>query len=185
VRNDNLIQEVEQFYLLCQAKEKTFGPYTRPDNRKIVIVVYETGNRRTVSYPKWLMEQHLGRQLDKNTETVDHIDRNHSNDQLSNLRIVERKQHSADDTRRVKLVDFTCSMCRKPFQRSPRLVRDKNKKGSRGIFCSRQCSGKYARLRQLGQIDKFPVQPFIESEYYRNVKKLEALTQHLMVKYGI
>jgi hypothetical protein len=43
---------------------KIYGPYTRKDGRKHVIVHYDGGRIRTVSYPKWLMEQHLGRELE-------------------------------------------------------------------------------------------------------------------------
>jgi hypothetical protein len=164
---------------------KVFGPYTRQDGRQIVIVRNDDNSCRTVSYPKYIMEQHMGRQLDPNKETVDHIDRDHSNNDINNLRIVPRSQHSKDDTRRVKLVEFDCSMCGKKFQRSPRLVRDKSKKGKRGLFCSRHCAGQYARRLQLGLISKFPVQPYLESEYYRNVKNLASVAARLLEKYGL
>lgn len=81
---------------------RVHGPYKRKDGRQIVIVVENKGLRRTVSYPKWLMEVQLGRKLDPNLETVDHIDSNFDNNDLSNLRIVPRPEHSADDTRRAK-----------------------------------------------------------------------------------
>ena len=176
-----LLETIERF---VQAG-KVFGPYTRQDGRQIVIVRNDDNSCRTVSYPKYIMEQHVGRQLDPNSETVDHIDRNHSNNDINNLRIVPRSQHSKDDTRRVKLVDFNCSMCGKKFPRSPRLVRDKSKKGRRGIFCGRKCAGRYARKLQLGLIEKFPVQPYLESEYYRNVKNLASVAAHLLEKYGL
>ena len=178
-----LIQKIEQYSLLAQAG-KVFGPYTRGDGRQIVIVLDDDGKRRTISYPKYIMEQHLGRPLDPNLETVDHIDRNHHNNDLNNLRVVPREQHSSDDTRRVKLVQFNCSLCGKEFERSPRLVRDKSKKGKTGIFCSRQCAGQYARKLQLGQIERFPVQPYVESEYYRNIKNVEAVASFLIKKYS-
>lgn len=147
---------------------KVFGPYRRKsDGREMVIVVDSQGNRRTTTYAKFLMEQHLGRQLHPDLETVDHLDGNLDNNDISNFRLVPRDQHSADDTRRVKNVKFNCSMCQKEFERSPRLVRDKSKKGATGIFCSRQCAGKYNRQVQLGLLDKLPVQPYIESEYYK------------------
>ncbi len=150
---------------------KVFGPYEKQkDKRSIVIVIDKDGNRRTVSYPKWIMECHLKRQLDPDLESVDHINRNHHDNRISNLRLVPRDQHSADDTKRVKLITFECNECGKSFERSPRLVRDKSKKGVTGIFCSRQCAGKYSRKVQLKLIKKLPVQPYIESEYYRRKK---------------
>jgi len=144
-----------------------YGPYTRPNGRRLVIEVDHKGKRRTVSYPKWLLEQQLGRKLDPDKETVDHIDSNLCNNDISNLRIMPRKEHSTEDTRRVKLVDFNCPWCDKNFARSPRLVRDKAKKKKSGPFCSRRCAGKYSRKLQLKLIDKLAPQPFVVSEYYK------------------
>ncbi len=146
---------------------KIHGPYRRQDGRQIVIVVENNGKHRTVSYPKWIMELQLGRKLDPDLETVDHIDSNFDNNDLSNLRLVPRDEHSADDTRRVKPVKFTCAWCDKEFERSPRLVRDKAKKNKAGPFCSRACAGKYSRMLQLKLIDKFDTQPVVDSEYYK------------------
>lgn len=146
---------------------KVHGPYKRKDGRQIVIVVENNGKRRTVSYPKWLMEMQLGRRLDPDLETVDHIDSNFDNNNLDNLRVMPRDEHSAEDTRRVKHVTFTCAWCDKEFERSPRLVRDKSKKQKAGPFCSRACAGKYSRMLQLKLIDKFDAQPAVDSEYYK------------------
>ncbi len=147
---------------------KVYGPYKREsDGRSVVVVVDDNGESQTISYPKWLLEMQLGRKLDPNTETVDHWDSNKENNYLSNLRIVPREEHSADDTRRVKPVKFNCAWCKKEFERSPRLVRDKARKNKAGPFCSRKCAGQYSRKLQLKLIDKFDVQPVIDSEYYK------------------
>lgn len=146
---------------------KVHGPYKRRDGRQIVIVVERKGKRRTVSYPKWLMELQLGRKLDPDLETVDHIDSDFDNNNLDNLRLVERSQHSGDDTRRVKLVKFNCAWCDKEFERSPRLIRDKAKKNKAGPFCSRGCAGKYSRMLQLKLIEKMDSQQAVDSEYYK------------------
>lgn len=146
---------------------KVHGPYKRKDGRQIVIVVENNGTRRTVSYPKWLMELQLGRRLDPNLETVDHIDSNFDNNDLDNLRIVPRDEHSGDDTRRVKPVKFSCAWCDEEFERQPRLVRDKARKNKAGPFCSRKCAGKYSRMLQLKLIEKMDSQPVIDSEYYK------------------
>lgn len=145
---------------------KVYGPYRRKDNRQIVIVE-RNGVRRTVSYPKWLLEVQLGRPLDSNLETVDHWDSNVENNDISNLRIVPRDQHSADDTRRAKNAQFKCAWCQKDFERSPRLIRDKAKKNKAGPFCSRSCGGKYSRMLQLKLIDKFAPQKHMETEYFK------------------
>lgn len=147
---------------------KVHGPYKRKsDGRQIVIIIENNGKRRTVSYPKWLMELQLGRKLDPDLETVDHWDSDIENNKIENLRIVPRKEHSGNDTRRVKLVKFTCAWCDKEFERSPRLIRDKAKKNKAGPFCSRACAGKYSRMLQLKLIDKLDSQPVVDSEYYK------------------
>jgi HNH endonuclease/MYM-type Zinc finger with FCS sequence motif len=147
---------------------KVYGPYKRKDSRQTVVVIENNGGPpRTVSYPKWLMELQLGRRLDPNLETVDHIDSDFNNNDYSNLRLVPRNEHSADDTRRVKKVKFTCAWCNKEFERSPRLIRDKAKKNKAGPFCSRNCAGKYSRMLQLKLIDKFDSQKAVDSEYYK------------------
>lgn len=154
--------------LFCLAVvNKVYGPYTRPDGRKIVVVKDENGKTKTISWPKYLMEQHLGRSLHPNTETVDHWDSNKDNNNLNNLRIMPRSEHSSEDTRRVKLVTFDCAWCNKSFERSPRLIRDKAKKNKAGPFCSRPCAGRYSRKLQLHLIDKLGPQQHVESEYYK------------------
>lgn len=145
---------------------KVYGPYKRQDDRQLVIVVDKNGVRRTISYPKWLMELQLGRQLGPD-ETIDHWDSNIDNNNMDNLRVVPRDEHSADDTRRVKLVKFKCAWCDQEFERSPRLIRDKSRKNKAGPFCSRPCAGRYSRMVQLKLIDKLGPQPLVESEYYK------------------
>jgi hypothetical protein len=177
-----LCRSIDEYCLLVEASRE-YGPYSSGhDGRRHYVIVEDDGSRRTVSEQKYILEKHLGRKLHPDNETVDHIDFNKDNNSLENLRIVPRKEHSADDTRRVKLVDFNCSLCGKHFQRSPRLVRDKSKKGVSGIFCSRECAGKYSRQLQLGLIDKLPVQPYIESEYYRR-KNVQAFVERMTIKY--
>jgi len=145
-----------------------FGPYKKKDTgRSLVVVIDRNGKRRSVSLPKWIMEQHLGRELNPETETVDHLDFNFNNNDINNLRVVPRAEHSADDTRRVKLIKLKCAWCDCDFERSPRLLRDKAKKGKAGPFCSKKCAGKYARKLQLKLIDKLGPQSHVESEYYR------------------
>jgi hypothetical protein len=161
-----LIEKIEVFVLLAKAS-KVYGPYNTHHGRKIMIIKNDDGTSRTVSLPKYIMEQHLGRVLDPELETVDHWDSNIDNNNIDNLRLVPRDIHSADDTRRVKLVKYNCAWCNKEFERSPRLIRDKAKKNKAGPFCSKQCAGSYSRMLQLKLIDKFNPQEHVDSEYYK------------------
>ena len=146
--------------------EKVLGPYYNSMGR-LIVTVKDNGKYRTISYPKYKMEEHLGRRLDPNSETIDHINSNKEDNDINNLRIVPRAEHSYWDTRRVRLIDLTCDMCGEHFQRSPRLIRVKSKLGKRGYFCSRRCSGRYGRLLSLKQIKKQKKQQHVESEYYK------------------
>ena len=74
-----------------------YGPYTRSDGRQhVVLTKHNTEGsvieRHTISYPKYIVEKYINRYLLPN-ETVDHIDCDFRNNELSNLRIVDRKVH--------------------------------------------------------------------------------------------
>lgn len=161
-----IIEAINDFYALATAS-KVYGPYRREhDNRQIVIIKHDDGRMQTVSYPKYLVEKELGHELPPNM-TVDHWDSNIDNNSLDNLKVIDRKEHSSNDTRRVKLIDLKCDLCHKTFQRSPRHIRDRASKGSTGNFCSRSCSGKYNRLCALKKMEKLPPQQPVNSEYYK------------------
>jgi len=159
--------ENEKQQIISKLYEKVLGPYSKSNGRKHVVVKLEDGTYQTISYPKYLMEEHLGRRLDPELETVDHIDSNHYNDEISNLRLMPREEHSSFDTRRVKLIELVCDMCGEKFQRTPRIIRIKARLGKRGYFCSRRCSGRYGRLLALKKIKKMKKQQHVESEYYK------------------
>lgn len=63
---------------------RIYGPYTRKDGRKIVIL-YDGVNRSARQLAKVKLEIHLGRLLRKGEE-VDHEDEDKTNDHISNLR---------------------------------------------------------------------------------------------------
>lgn len=170
-------------FLSLASQPKVFGPYykAKDSKRQIVIIIDEHGNRKTMSYPKFLYEQYVGHPI--GDLTVDHINFDHSDNRPENLRAIPRDFHSAEDTRRVQLIKLKCQQCGKDFERSPRHLRDKSKKGARGFFCSRNCSATYNRAVQLGKAKKLPVQPFIESSYYRR-KNIQATFDFLIAKYS-
>ena len=92
---------------------KVYGPYFRKDGRQHVILMRRTEKgfeRKTVSYPKYLVEVYLNRILEPE-ETVDHIDGNFSNNSLSNLRVVPRKEHAKSHTECRVQVTKKCIIC--------------------------------------------------------------------------
>lgn len=130
------------------------GPYERcDDERWVVVVTYKEGRRRTVSYPKFLVEVLLGRELDPHKETVDHIDHDWTNNAWDNLRIVPRGKHVQEDAKRVKLVQVVCLWCKEEVYKSASIVRHNRKKGKAGPFCGNQCAGAYRKAVQTGKAD--------------------------------
>jgi len=128
---------------------KLYGPYLRKDGRKHVILVFVDGSKKTISYPKYIMEQHLGRVLDPDTETVDHIDRDISNNDLSNLRVIDRASHAREDAIHRDIIKGNCIWC------SLEITLTKNQINNRatskaGPFCGSICVGKYGSYIQQG-----------------------------------
>ena len=135
-----------------------YGPYTRKDGRKVVII-YDGVTRRTMSYPKWVKEQSLGKKL-KKEDTIHHKNRDFTDDRPDNLEILDHSTHGSLDATRVKLVLVKCVWCDKEFTTIPR---DRNR-GKAGPFCSRRCVGQYGKHIELGG-KVFPKKE-IKSEYY-------------------
>ena len=125
---------------------KIKGPYICKDGR---MRIYVDGS--VVSYPKFLMEKHLNRKLNRN-ETVDHIDMNPLNNDISNLRVVDRRQHAYNDVTRNKDVVVKCSYCGKEFVVEGSKMRTRNRHKGYGYFCSKTCSGKFGAGVQNGEI---------------------------------
>lgn len=88
------------------------GPYERPDGKLIVIITKENGSKSTISYPKYLMECQLNKYLNKD-EIVDHIDKNPFNNDLSNLRVLNRREHIYTYVKENKDIVITCQCCGK------------------------------------------------------------------------
>lgn len=131
---------------------KFYGPYlNKKDNRLRCILVHKNGKKQTVSYPKYLMEVHLGRYLLEN-ETIDHIDGNPLNNNINNLQVLDRKEHCANDVLRNMDVKTNCVYCGKEFIIKGSTMHDRNRKSRKqtGYFCSKECIGKYGKKIQLG-----------------------------------
>lgn len=147
---------------------KIYGPYKGQSGRKHIIII-DGSSRKTISYPKWLMQNHLGRILES-WETIDHINRDFTDDRLENLRVVERSQHTKDDAVYAKSVTVICVWCGEQAIKRPSDLRGNSKQGKAGPFCNKSCAGKYGAELQNGRVDKFPAQPSVNSEYYQKDK---------------
>lgn len=142
-----------------------YGPYLRKDGRKHV-VLYDGKVRQTMSYPKWLTEQRIERILDID-ETIDHLDKNFTNNEQSNLVIRSKSEHASIDTKHAELVFLICIECKIALPpRRASDIRGNAKKGKAGPFC-KHCAGVYGtKIQNIGEDQKLPAQPTAEYKYY-------------------
>lgn len=112
---------------------KVYGPYKRKDGRSHVIIVNDDGTKTTQSYPRFLMEQYLGRKLSEN-EQVDQLLTQFDNLQKSRYRLPQ-----------AQLKACICPQCNKEFMVSLSQYQNNQLKQERaGPFCSRSCAGKWS-----------------------------------------
>lgn len=149
-----------------------YGPYVNSTGggkgRKTVQIRYKSGKRRTVSYPKFLVEFILNRELDPKIETVDHINGDFNNNSWSNLRIVPISMHVSQDNKRARLIEMTCVLCGKKFMQAARVTRYRKSKA--GPFCGMRCVGIYSRGRQLNKVAALPPQMPISTQLEKQPK---------------
>lgn len=156
---------------------RVYGVYWHKDGRSRVVVIFPDGKKKTVSYPKFLIEVKIGRFLEPD-ETVDHIDGNPRNNDYSNLRILRRSEHAKVEAKRLKRMKFKCPMCGKIFWLSGSRLHhaiSNRKRGQAGPFCSKSCAGKYGSFVQHGKMKKLEIKE-IEPKYY-TWKELEKLSK--------
>jgi hypothetical protein len=121
---------------------KVYGPYVRKDGRKhVVIYDFKKGIRKTVSYPKYLMEKFLGRKL-KGDETVDHINNDFTDDRIENLQILSRADNIRKSAPKRKMYTFICPICKKEATKELSQVIHNRSQNKSGPYCSRKCAGK-------------------------------------------
>ena len=154
---------------------RLYGPYkSKKDNRLRIQVIFSDGRRTYMSYPKYLMEVHLGRYLEKD-ETVHHIDGNPLNNDISNLTVIDRAEHANNDAIRNKNITVICQYCGKEFTIPGSKVRGRNRadRHQSGYFCSRECTGKYGNAVQHGKIKPTTVDRVVPEKYKRSDKSAQ------------
>jgi hypothetical protein len=102
-----------------------------------------------MGYPRYLIEKHLGRKLNEDDD-VHHKDGNPLNNELDNLEIISKSQHTIEHNRRYAGdIEVVCAYCKKIFvltiaQQKKRKQNAKN--GSPGPFCSKSCASKFSAM---------------------------------------
>ena len=87
-----------------------YGPY---GSKRQIVVLVSPGHRTTMSYARYLMSLHMGRELTDNEE-VDHIDDDCTNDVIENLQILTPAQNREKQNRlrlQRSIVTLTCPEC--------------------------------------------------------------------------
>jgi hypothetical protein len=140
-----------KLFSLYPEYNRVTGPYLRKDGRKHIVLNNtflskdDKNKLRTVSWPKALVEVRENRRLLDN-ETVDHDDRDYTNDCLTNLIIRDRVEHIKLDVLRVGFAEIKCVWCECKF-----LYKNKDRHTRKaGPFCSRKCAGEYGANVQNG-----------------------------------
>lgn len=123
--------------------------YVNKENRVVASFVTPDGVHRTRSYPRILMENHLGRKLLPN-EDVHHIDNNPLNNDISNLQIVLHGEHQSQHNIIYHDEIVECPICHKKFVFTAKQLSDYHKdlkRGKhRGKTCSRHCAYLFGKL---------------------------------------
>lgn len=120
--------------------------YHYSDGRAFVMI-----DNKAIPYARYLMEQYLGRKLNKDEE-VHHKDHNKTNDVIENLEVVNSTEHRRHHNP-LKYKDTTehCYICGKNFTFTAKQHSNKYRERYRKpdtvdkYFCSRKCSGIYGR----------------------------------------
>lgn len=98
------------------------------------------------------MEEKLGRPL-KPYEQVHHIDHNPSNNDISNLSVVNLGAHQKIHSTKYYDKEMVCDVCKNKFiwtgKRQSSYYRDINRGKNRIISCSKSCSSYYGRQEQI------------------------------------
>lgn len=123
---------------------KIYGPYVRKDGRSHICIVHDNGKKQTKSYPRYLMEIYLNREL-LPEETIDHINNDFTDNRIENLQILSlsdnaKKQNQLNPR---KQITFICPNCKKEGVKWKSDVDHNRKKGKSGPYCSRKCAGQY------------------------------------------
>lgn len=122
-----------------------YGPYKRNDGRMHVILI-NGPIRKTLSYPKYLVELSIGRQL-LETETVHHVDGDFTNNEIENLQILNKDEHSRLHATIYQDENIcNCVECGDEIilnRKQQRTLKQNRNRGKAGPFCSKKCSGIY------------------------------------------
>lgn len=128
------------------------GPDVKPANkgRRYVKMVKDGTDIQIAPYlSQCLMMVKLARPLLDN-ETVDHIDHNHSNDSIENLRIIDKTTHASEDSVLLEVSSSVCMGCGQTFTMTPKAYSYfRHHPGP--LVCGKECRSKVGRTLLRGE----------------------------------
>lgn len=127
-----------------------YNIYTNKDGR---MRAYNKTTHSVTSYPRLLMEKALGRQLLK-TEDIHHKDENPLNNDISNLEVIDHKEHERQHAAKYFDKEMTCPICNKKFiwtaaqqiRHTANSKRSEQRSQAIGPCCSKSCAGKASTI---------------------------------------
>lgn len=146
-----------------KAIKKVYGPYYHSEGRSQVVVLYEDGTRKNKLLSRFRKELELGEDLPTGY-TVDHKDRVKTNDEVSNLKVIPKGEHSSEDAIRVEKKEIVCVLCGRTAEKKPNHLDGNAKQGKAGPFCGKRCAGRYGAMVQHGNMDRLQAQPRCKKE---------------------
>lgn len=130
---------------------KVYGPYRRKDGRQHVIH-YDGVTRRTQSYPRYLMEQFLGRKLES-WEQVDHINEDPTDDRIENFQILTCPENIRKSAKPAEKFHFICPTCGDESSKPMHRIRwNQGVRKNSGPYCSRVCANKAGMVERHTQL---------------------------------
>lgn len=120
------------------------------DGRSRIVIVDDSGNHTSKSYPRFLIEKELGRELLPN-EDVHHKDGDVTNNDIDNLEVILHGEHQKIHSTKYYDTEETCCICGKKFIFTGIQWRgyysDLKRGKYRNITCSRHCSGVLSSMK--------------------------------------
>ena len=129
--------------------EIIYGPYVNKahGSRKYVKIQDNHGQIKTCTYARYLMEQHLGYELESGLE-VDHKNDDIIDDRIENLQVltyVENRQKQANKLHPngIEFYESTCIVCKKLYRKEARFIRSNIAHGRPSKCCGLKCASEY------------------------------------------
>lgn len=123
---------------------KEYVYHDQKDGRSRIVIVDDEGKHTSKSYPRYIVEKNIGRELYPE-EDVHHKDGDTTNNNIDNLEIIMHGEHQRIHSQKYFDKEEVCCVCGKTFIFTAKQQRtyyaDLKRGKKRGITCSKHCAG--------------------------------------------